>query len=108
MSAPDRQSSSLSETSTTSSSSTSYNNTKWVLKQRPNGLFNPETDVEQITEEISIANCSDDEIIIETTCLSIDAFLRTMLDADAYHGSVDIGGTMPDWVWKGGIWRKLF
>jgi len=95
MPAPDRQSSSVSEETRTSSSSTSYNNTKWVLKQRPKGLFNPDTDVEQITEEIPIANCGDDEIIIETSCLSIDAFLRTMLDADAYHGSVDIGCTMP-------------
>ena len=27
--------------------------------------------------------------------LSCDAFIRTMLDEEAYHGAVPIGGTMP-------------
>ena len=27
--------------------------------------------------------------------LSVDAFLRTMLDEEAYHGSVKLGATMP-------------
>lgn len=69
-------------------------NQKWVLKDRPNGIFNPENDVKLITEEIPL-QCEPDEIIVETHTLSVDAFIRTMLDAEAYHGVVPLGGTLP-------------
>ena len=78
------------------SSSLSFPNQKWTLKQRPHGMFKPETDVELIDETIvPSVSCEDDEVIIETSVLSVDAFIRTMLDEEAYHGSVSLGGTVP-------------
>jgi NADPH-dependent curcumin reductase CurA len=38
---------------------------------------------------------NDGEVIDESSMLSVDAFIRTMLDAEAYHGSVDLGATLP-------------
>jgi hypothetical protein len=86
-------------TSTSSSSlenqSASFvTNQKWVLKSRPNGIFDPETDSELLSERINL-ECEADEIICETETLSVDAFIRTMLDEEAYHGVVAIGSTLP-------------
>lgn len=41
--------------------------------------------------------CEADEIICEGSIIvfSVDAFIRTMLDGEAYHGVVAIGGTLP-------------
>lgn len=73
-------------------------NEKWTLKQRPEGLFDPDADVALVREPIDLDDdgcCGDDQIVVETSHLSVDAFLRTMMDADAYHGSVALGGTVP-------------
>mmetsp|Transcript_16944 Transcript_16944/g.25637 ORF Transcript_16944/g.25637 Transcript_16944/m.25637 type:complete len:369 (-) Transcript_16944:64-1170(-) len=70
-------------------------NQKWILTQRPQGAFNPETDVEMVVETIQLQDCDDDEVIIETDTLSVDAFVRTMLDEDAFHGTVELGTTLP-------------
>eukprot|EP00527_Entomoneis_sp_CCMP2396_P006068 CAMPEP_0198141708 /NCGR_PEP_ID=MMETSP1443-20131203/4656_1 /TAXON_ID=186043 /ORGANISM="Entomoneis sp., Strain CCMP2396" /LENGTH=375 /DNA_ID=CAMNT_0043804527 /DNA_START=35 /DNA_END=1162 /DNA_ORIENTATION=+ len=69
-------------------------NKKWVLSRRPNGLFHPDKDVELVTESLSFDSCANDEVIIETSMLSVDAFIRTMLDEQAYHGATPIGGTL--------------
>ncbi|KAL7540457.1 hypothetical protein ACHAXR_010119 [Thalassiosira sp. AJA248-18] len=70
-------------------------NSKWVLANRPQGMFCPNKDVELKSETISQSSLEKDEILVQSTMLSCDAFIRTMLDAEAYHGSVPIGGTLP-------------
>mmetsp|Transcript_21577 Transcript_21577/g.46935 ORF Transcript_21577/g.46935 Transcript_21577/m.46935 type:complete len:364 (+) Transcript_21577:122-1213(+) len=70
-------------------------NSKWVLTKRPQGAFCPENDVELQTETVSLSSLQNDEILVQSTVLSCDAFIRTMLDAEAYHGAVPIGGTLP-------------
>jgi len=70
-------------------------NKKWILKRRPNGIFDPNEDVTLTTEKIDFTAIDDDEVVIETTVLSVDAFIRTMLDEVAYHGSIKIGDTIP-------------
>ena len=70
-------------------------NKKWVLKQRPDGIFDAEKDAELITETLLFASCKEEEVIVETHVLSVDAFIRTMMDAEAYHGSIPVGGTIP-------------
>lgn len=78
----------------TNAAEPSVTNKKWVLTERPNGVFNPHNDVKLVSELVPL-KCKDDEIIVETSMLSIDAFIRTMLDEDAYHGSILINSTMP-------------
>lgn len=87
---------------------TSVINQKWILKARPNGVFQADHDVEMITEQVAltltsdiddndnnIQTCPDDHVVVKVDTLSVDAFIRTMLDAEAYHGSVDLGKTLP-------------
>lgn len=73
----------------------SVTNQKWVLSKRPNGNFNPDTDAKLISESIFLLECEEDEVVVETQMLSVDAFIRTMLDEEAYHGSVVLGNTIP-------------
>lgn len=70
-------------------------NTKWILKRRPEGAFDPTEDVQMVSEEIWFATCGDDELVVQVDTLSVDAFIRTMLDAEAYHGAVKLGNTIP-------------
>ena len=95
------------------STSSSLINQKWVLKKRPNGLFQANTDAGLITEKIElgppaasngsdddnsderVVACPDDSVVVKVSTLSVDAFIRTMLDVEAFHGSVACGGTLP-------------
>lgn len=82
-------------------------NRKWILKRRPVGLFDPKLDAElvednnsqqeqQQQEEMHMSlDIKDTEIVVKPKLLSVDAFLRTMLDAEAYHGSLPLGATIP-------------
>lgn len=71
-------------------------NTKWILKRRPEGVFDPERDAEMVSEELDLSKtCKDDEIVVQVDTLSVDAFIRTMLDEQAYHGAVALGNTIP-------------
>jgi len=66
--------------------------------KRPDGVFNAEVDAKLVTDSPSKDekwSCEDDEAIIETSVLSVDAFIRTQLDEEAYHGSVKIGNVLP-------------
>ena len=71
----------------------SFTNQKWVLTERPNGVFDAKRDVDFVSE--ILPECREDEVIVETSTLSVDAFIRTMLDENAYHGSVKLGQTLP-------------
>jgi|AntAceMinimDraft_5_1070358.scaffolds.fasta_scaffold21142_1 hypothetical protein len=69
-------------------------NTKWTLKVRPVAVFT-EADASLETEDIDLTALAPEEVVIVTEVLSVDAFLRTMLDEEAYHGSIVLGGTLP-------------
>ena len=45
--------------------------------------------------EQDCSTLKDGEAIIQSEMLSVDAFLRTMLDAEAYHGAIELGATVP-------------
>jgi len=70
-------------------------NSKWVLKARPRGIFDPSNDVELTTESISASSLEDDELLVQPHVLSGDAFIRTMMDEEAYHGALSLGDTIP-------------
>jgi NADPH-dependent curcumin reductase len=69
---------------------------RWILKSRPEGLFRI-TDA-QLTEErldLSSRGHIDDHVIVKVSTLSVDAFVRTMLDEEAYHGAISLGQVIP-------------
>ena len=66
---------------------------RWVLTQRPQGKFDASRDVAKRTEPIP--ELKKDDVLVEVEMLSVDAFVRTMLDEQAYHGRVEIGGALP-------------
>ena len=93
-----------------SSTPTLIRNKKWVLARRPVGLFSLD-DVTLQTDSIltekapsSVSNgiiedspddLSPTQILVKVQMLSVDAFIRTMLDEEAYHGSIGIGDVVP-------------
>ena len=70
----------------------SSQNARWVLHRRPSGLLS-ERDLQ--FGEAPVGELDDDEVLVKVQMLSVDAFLRTMLDENAYHGSLKIGDTIP-------------
>lgn len=73
-------------------------NERWVLAKHPNGSFEASRDVELVREPIPDVStwCGDGDVLVEVDTLSVDAFVRTMLNGDgAYHGGVPLGGTLP-------------
>eukprot|EP00560_Eucampia_antarctica_P006976 CAMPEP_0197829052 /NCGR_PEP_ID=MMETSP1437-20131217/5527_1 /TAXON_ID=49252 ORGANISM="Eucampia antarctica, Strain CCMP1452" /NCGR_SAMPLE_ID=MMETSP1437 /ASSEMBLY_ACC=CAM_ASM_001096 /LENGTH=372 /DNA_ID=CAMNT_0043430529 /DNA_START=37 /DNA_END=1155 /DNA_ORIENTATION=+ len=73
-------------------------NQKWILKQHPQGNFDASRDADFVDETINLSTVPDDKVVIEVEALSVDAFIRTMLDKvenDA-HGSLGgVGKTIP-------------
>lgn len=88
---------------------TTLKNTRWVLKQHPVGQLDVTRDFEQVVEEwvCSDAECGKDTVVVAVDMLSVDAFLRTMLDPpkptdidngskdEAFHGSCQPRDTIP-------------
>ena len=68
--------------------------TSWQLVKRPDGLVNL-ADFALKTETLVTSALEEGEVVIAPEMLSIDAFLRTMLDAEAYHGAIKLGDTLP-------------
>lgn len=68
-------------------------NTRLVLKERPDGIFRSQC-LELQEESVDTADLKDEEIVVKVETLSVDAFLRTMLDEGAYHGEVKPGDVM--------------
>jgi NADPH-dependent curcumin reductase CurA len=66
-------------------------NRKIVLAKRPQGI--PEPSCFRLEEE-SLAPLAPDQVRVDVSCLSIDAFIRTTLEEVAYHTPVAIGGTI--------------
>lgn len=71
----------------------SVTNERVVLRSRPSGIFRA-SDLEVQTEEES-DELSEDEVMVAVDMLSIEAFYRTTLDAEAYHGSTPISAVVP-------------
>jgi len=68
-------------------------NEKWVLKQRPVGKPNIESDFEKISEEVRSIEYG--EILVETQYLSLDPYMRGRMNAGpSYASPVEIGGVM--------------
>lgn len=70
---------------------------KWILKRRPKGVFDPKLDAELVSEQEQQEQVvlKDTEILVEPQMLSVDAFLRTMMEEGAYHGNLSVGSTIP-------------
>jgi len=62
-----------------------------TLARRPTGPV--ETDCFAL-DESELPAPKTGQVLVETTCLSIDAFIRTILYESAYHAPVPIGGTI--------------
>jgi NADPH-dependent curcumin reductase len=63
-------------------------NRKVVLRQRPQGTPT-DTDFEVVDERV--AEIQAGEVLVEVNVLSIDAFIRTVLDEGSYHKTTSIG-----------------
>jgi NADPH-dependent curcumin reductase CurA len=96
----------LPSTITSTPSTTTLVNHKWVLTSYPTDYFECGKHSKLVKEVIELNGADDDAdadasklIVIQVEALSIDAFLRTLLanEKNAVHGSlrVSIGGTLP-------------
>jgi NADPH-dependent curcumin reductase CurA len=66
-------------------------NRRVVLAQRPHGR--PVASDFRI-ETVAVAEPGAGQVVVAVDTLGIDAFIRTVLEARSYHGSVPIGGTV--------------
>ena len=69
-------------------------NERWVLQSRPADAFHA-SDLALETEQVDEEMLEKDEVLVEVETLSIEAFYRTTLDAEAYHGSTNLGAVVP-------------
>ncbi len=70
---------------------TSERNRKVVLAARPRGVAAPN---DFRVEEEPLAPLADGQVRVDVSHLSIDAFIRTALEAVSFHPSTPIGGTI--------------
>ena len=68
-----------------------HTNRRIVLAKRPEGV--PTLDCFAL-EEVPVGELAEGDVLIQSECLSIDAFIRTTLNADSFHGSSPVGGTI--------------
>lgn len=85
---------------TTNSQPKTFVNQKWILTKRPKDKFDPDRDVSLEKEEYDSESClekdgKEDLVLVQVEALSVDAFIRTMMDASAYHGSIELQNTLP-------------
>ena len=67
---------------------------KVVLKSRPKGKLR-ESDLAVVPQDIvDESGLEDGSVLVASSLLSVDAFIRTMLDEAAYHGSTQPGETL--------------
>mmetsp|Transcript_11393 Transcript_11393/g.16185 ORF Transcript_11393/g.16185 Transcript_11393/m.16185 type:complete len:379 (-) Transcript_11393:218-1354(-) len=67
---------------------------RWELVRRPAGLVSLDDFVLR-DETIKCDDLEDGEVVVQCEMLSVDAFLRTMLDEEAFHGGIKLGSTVP-------------
>ena len=70
---------------------TDLTNRKVVLSARPDGM--PALADFDVVDE-AVEPIAAGQVIVEVDVLSIDAFIRTVLEERSYHGSVRLGGTV--------------
>jgi len=87
----------MASASEASESNSALVNQKWILKRRPEGMFDVEKDVELVEEKIDLDSMEvpDGKCVLKVEMLSVDAFVRTMLDKEAYHGAIEVGMVIP-------------
>jgi hypothetical protein len=83
---------------------------KWTLVNYPEDHFVASRDAKYVSDEtIELDNLQfdgtkestssttfpPDHVVVQVEALSVDAFIRTMLDREAYHGSVKPGAILP-------------
>lgn len=66
-------------------------NQKWTLARRPEGVYDPSLDTKLVSETVKLDACPEDQLIVRVEMLSVDAFIRTMMDEEAYHGEGGMG-----------------
>jgi len=79
------------------SATVELSNRKWVLKAYPQGKFQASRDAKLVEEKIVLNDIPKDKIVIEVHALSVDAFIRTMLDENKNesHGGMKLGEPIP-------------
>uniref|UniRef100_A0A7S3PXI6 Enoyl reductase (ER) domain-containing protein n=1 Tax=Chaetoceros debilis TaxID=122233 RepID=A0A7S3PXI6_9STRA len=72
-------------------------NKTWTLRSFPEKQFCATENAELLEEDLDLKNVDDDKIIVEVHAVSIDAFIRTMLDSNANpaHGGVGLNCPIP-------------
>lgn len=72
-------------------------NRKWILKAHPQGKFQASRDAELVKEKLDLNSIPEDKVVIEVHALSIDAFIRTMLDGkdNTVHRGKGLGEPIP-------------
>jgi NADPH-dependent curcumin reductase CurA len=71
-------------------------NKKWILKNRPTSVFDPEKDVELVEEMLDLAaEVPAGKLVLKIEMLGVDAFVRTMMNPQAYHGSTPTATVVP-------------
>jgi NADPH-dependent curcumin reductase CurA len=66
-------------------------NRRIFLRERPTDMPTAE---HFGVEEVPIEDVPDDHVLVKVDTLSIDAFIRTTLNADGFHASTPVGGTI--------------
>lgn len=66
---------------------------RWELVSRPSGLVS----LDNFVLRKNVVDCALNvgDVVVSVDMLSVDAFLRTMLDDGAFHGSIKLGDTLP-------------
>merc|ERR1719265_2432089 len=60
-------------------------------------MFDADKDVELVEEKVDLETMDvpAGKCVLKVEMLSADAFVRTMLDAEAYHGAIEVGDIVP-------------
>jgi len=72
-------------------------NKKWILKSHPVKKFVATENAQMIEESIDLQNITNENVVVEIQALSIDAFIRTMLDnkSNVAHGATGLNSPIP-------------
>lgn len=84
-------------TNSTPTSAKTLLNKKWVLKSFPKEKFIASRDAELVEEEIDLTKIPSNKVVIKIHEVSIDAFIRTMLDdtKNCVHGGSCLNQPLP-------------
>ena len=66
---------------------------KIILKERPIGKFSPSQCLDLVKDIMKLSEVADNEFLVKTDLLSVDAYILTTFEETAFHGSLPIGGT---------------